>query len=156
MRQGDLVDFQTVQTDETDWSFGVKVCFGACAGWVGAVSDIALADVEQVVPELVTIGDEVFDLDDVGSYSAAAANTVSDITKYRGFLAESLTELYHTRLRLEAQRGSVQTLPLQEQVVYALTVEEIDAQLDAYTDGYYYRVLAARNAPDPDGSPPSE
>lgn len=156
MRVADFVDLETAQIEETDFSFGVTVCFGACAGWIGAVSDIALADVEQFVPELVTIGDEVFDLDDVGSYSAAAANTVSDLTRYRGFLSESLTELYHTRLRLESQRGSVRTLPLQEQVVYALSVAETDAQLDAYTDGYYYRVLQARNAPDPDGSPSTE
>jgi hypothetical protein len=155
-RTADLYELTAAQVDETDWSFGVTVCFGACAGWIGIVSDIELAEIEGVVPELVTVGDEVFDLNDVGTYSAAAANAVADMTKYRGFLANSLTELYHTRLRLEAQRGSVRVLPLQDQVVYALSVAETDAQIDAYTDGYYYRVLAARNAPDPDGSPSTE
>lgn len=156
MRQADFVDLQTFQVDERDWTLGMTVCFGACTSLFGAVSDVAIADVEQVVPELVAIGDEVFDLNDVGSYSAAAANTVSDLTRYRGFLADSLTELYHTRLRLEAQRGSLQTLPLREQVLFALSVAETDAQLDAYTDGYYYRVLEARNARDPDGSTSKE
>ena len=155
-RTADLYELTTYQVDETDWTFGVTVCFGACAGWIGVVSDIDVADVEGVVPELVTVGDEVFDLDDVGTYSAAAANAVADMTKYRGFLADSLSELYHTRLRLESQRGSVRILPLQDQVVFALTVAETDAQIDAFTDGYYHRVLAARNAPDPDGSPSTE
>lgn len=156
MRQADFVDLETFQVEESDWSFGVTVCFGACTTLVGAVSEVAVADVEQVVPELVAIGDEVFDLNDVGSYSAAAANTVSDLTRYRGFLSESLTELYHTRLRLETQRGSLRTLPLREQALYVLSVEETDAQIDAFTDGYYHRALAARNAPDPEGSPLTE
>lgn len=155
-RTADLYELTTSQVDQTDWTFGVTVCFGACSGWIGIVSDIEVAEIENIVPELVTVGDEVFDLNDVGTYSAAAANAVADMTKYRGFLAESLSELYHTRLRLESQRGSVRVLPLQDQVVYALSIAETDAQLDAYTDGYYYRVLAARNAPDPDGSPSSE
>jgi len=156
MRQADFVDLETFQVEETDWSMGVTLCFGACTGLVGAVSEVAIADVEQVVPELVAIGDEVFDLNDVGSYSAAAANTVSDLTRYRGFLSDSLTELYHTRLRLETQRGSLRTLPLREQVLYLLSVAETDAQLDAFTDGYYYRALSARNAPGPDGAPMTE
>lgn len=155
-RTADLYELTAAQVDETDWSFGATVCFGACSGWIGVVADVDVADVEGVVPELVTVGDEVFDLNDVGTYSAAAANAVADMTKYRGFLASSLTELYHTRLRLESQRGSVRVLPLQDRVVYALSVAETDAQIDAYTDGYYYRVLAARNAPDPDGSPSTE
>lgn len=155
-RTTDFYELATAQVDETDWTFGATVCFGACSGVLGVVSDVGSTAADGPVPELVTVGDEVFDLNDVGTYSAAAANAVAGMTRYRGFLADSLTELYHTRLRLESQRGSVRTLPLRDRVVYSLTVAEVDAQIDAYTDGYYRRVLAARNAPDPDRSSTTE
>ena len=157
-RTANLYEMSGAEVYDNDWTFGVTVCFGPCSGWTGVASDVPSSDSgwDSADPELVTVGDEVFDLNDVGTYSAAAANAVSVMTRYRGFLAESLTELYHTRLRLEAQRGSVRTLPLQDRVVYALTVAEIDAQINAFTDGDYHRVLTARNAPDPDGSPSTE
>ena len=102
----------------------------------------------------MAIGDEVFDLNDVGK-PRPLRRTRSDLTRTAVSRGLPYRPVPHPTAPRSAA-WSPQTLPLREQVLFALSVAETDAQLDAYTDGYYYRVLEARNARDPDGSTSKE
>jgi hypothetical protein len=154
-----------------DWTFGLSMCFGPCGnvtdlsydadygGSYGDYSDYAEYSGSGDAPELAAYGDQVYDANDRGSFAASAANTVEGLSKYRRFLAESVSGLYTQRLRLERQRGSVASLPLREQVSFYLDVAEADAHLDAYTDGYFIRALDERGPPPPaadSAAPPAE
>ncbi len=143
-------DSQTTwEVTEHDWTLQASVCFGNCGGLSAVGADIEYSDAADYAPELIAIDDTLVDLEDLASYPIAAASVAERLTKYRTFLSESLTELYQTRIRLGAEADAMARQPLQEQVDYTLTIQEVEAHLDAYTDGYFYRVMQARSSVPP-------
>ena len=132
------VDYDGVRTTrmtESDWRFSVDLCFGACS-----VSSSLITDIDGGFdnPELAVIGGEVYQADDaISTVAPAAANVVQRLSQYRGDVAGYVTDLYFTRERLLGEQEGVAGLPLTEQVLFALELQEVVARLDIYTDGRY-------------------
>jgi hypothetical protein len=82
--------------------------------------------------EPILVGDEVV----VDEAAAALNRDVERLgTEYGLELARQVTDLYHARLTLIAERDTYATRPIREQVNHELRIAEIDAQLDALCDG---------------------
>lgn len=81
------------------------------------------------------VGDDVYATDDLSSVPSAAANVSGESVQYRSMMAEQIAELYFTRVRLTNEAAEKSAGDLRAQALYALQLAEIDALLDAYTDG---------------------
>jgi ligand-binding sensor domain-containing protein len=141
-----LADFDAIQTTQVEtspWQFSVSMCFGGCAssttdlsydaGDYGYIeSDASASDVE-----LVVIDGEIYSTAEQASIAPAAVNVSQRIAKYRNDLTDYIIELYYSRERLVAERAAVASLPLMEQVLHDLQIQEVDARLDIYTDGRF-------------------
>lgn len=87
--------------------------------------------------ELFVLGDRA-EIYDVRSQDAAVA--LARLGTESAFdLARRVTDLYHARQALAAERVAVRERPLLEQVVHELRIAEVEATLDALTDGVVAR-----------------
>lgn len=73
--------------------------------------------------------------DDLSSVPSAAANISGASVQYRAMMSEQIAELYFTRVRLTNEQAEQTGADLRAQALFALQLAEIDALLDAYTDG---------------------
>ncbi|MBK9371741.1 MAG: hypothetical protein IPO67_03070 [Deltaproteobacteria bacterium] len=81
------------------------------------------------------VGDDVYATDDLSSVPSAAANISGASVQYRAMMADQIAELYFTRVRLTNEQAEQTGGDLRAQALFALQLAEIDALLDAYTDG---------------------
>lgn len=124
---------RTIDQFDDDWSLAAQVCWGNCS------STIISTDVDEI-----SFGDANFYVDDGSVFDesepvAAAANAAQKIRSYRRYLAEHLADAWIARRQLASERSTIRTLSLSEQVKHALQLEELDARLDALTDGAFSR-----------------
>lgn len=136
----DLSALSNDGSSERNWTISAQLCFGHCSGssyapdYYGAeLSDSDLSDLY----DLAVIGTEVYDVTDVTGYAAAASNVAQRIARYRSALVDIVTSLYFSRLRLLRERPAVAGLPLIDQVRHELSIAEVTARLDVYTDGTF-------------------
>lgn len=74
----------------------------------------------------------------------AAARLGQAVLGYRASLADTVTELYRARAELVAERARLRGERLQRQVLHELSIAEVEARLDALTDGAVLRWESAR------------
>ncbi len=132
-------DFSSLSTDEpydTGWSVGAQMCWGSCGSTVIVDNDAAGYGVSETADSLYVFDGEVFS---EGEPVAAAANVAQRIRSYRRYLGEHVADAWLARARLVADTAQVRTLPLREQVLHALQLEELEARLDAFTEGAFSR-----------------
>lgn len=132
-------DFQVLTSNGTrDDAFGAtaQLCWGGCASSTSYYSyETDSFDVEQMVDDgqLTVIDGEVYD---ANSVVAAAANVAQNLASYRVSAAQQISEAWITRARLVAE-GNTLDVPLRDRVMRTLAVQEIDARLDAWTNGQF-------------------
>lgn len=132
-------DFQVLTSNGTrDDGFGAtaQLCWGGCASSTSYYSyETDSFDVEQMVDDgqLTVIDGEVYD---ANSVVAAAANVAQSLASYRVSAAQQISEAWITRARLVAE-GNTLDVPLRDRVMRTLAVQEIDARLDAWTNGQF-------------------
>lgn len=132
-------DFQVLTSNGTrDDGFGAtaQLCWGGCASSTSYYSyETDSFDVEQMVDDgqLTVIDGEVYD---ANSVVAAAANVAQNLASYRVSAAQQISEAWITRARLVAE-GNTLDVPLRDRVMRTLAVQEIDARLDAWTNGQF-------------------
>lgn len=151
VRQADLyidADYDAISTtrvERSSWLFTAQACFGGCGSSTTDVSydsggtfvdyDASSAADEF---ELVVIGGEIYAASDaVSSIAPAAVNVSQRIAKYRNDLTDYVIELFYSRERLLSERSAIDTLPMMEQVLHDLQIQEVNARLDIYTDGRF-------------------
>jgi photosystem II stability/assembly factor-like uncharacterized protein len=132
--------FATLSTGDAydgDWTIGAQLCWGGCGSTV-------VVEYDAVAPEIET-ADSMYVFDgkvfDEGEPIAAAANVAQRIRSYRRYLAEHVADAWLSRSRLVAEIPTVRTQPLREQVLHALQIQELDARLDALTNGDFTRSI---------------
>lgn len=132
-------DFGTFTSSEArDISVGMyaQLCWGGCSTSSAYYDyDTGDYDVQQMVDDgqLAVIGGEVYG---ANSVVAAAANVAQSLATYRVSAAEQISEAWMTRARLVAD-GNTFDVPLRDRVMQTLAVQEIDARLDAWTNGQF-------------------
>lgn len=123
---------KTIDQHDQDWSLVAKLCWGSCASTATSI------DVNEV-----ETGDSIYVFDgevySEGEPIAAAANVAQRIRSYRRYLGEHVADAWLSRVRLVAATGAVRSLPLRDQVLHTLQVQELDARLDALTAGEFSR-----------------
>lgn len=132
-RDADYTSARTTDGHDNDWSLSASICWGNCG------SSIISTDVDEY-----TIADNPYYVDNGQVYDesepvAAAANAAQKIRSYRRYLAEHIADAWMARRQLASERSGIRTLSLHEQVKHALQIEELDARLDALTDGAFTR-----------------
>ena len=135
-RRASQVSASTTDSFDDSWSAGLQVCWGSCSG-VAAVAPTGEADLD-VSRELYVSNGQVYD---EGEPVAAAANVATTIRSYRRYLAEHVADAWIARTRLVAESGTVRSLPLRDQVLHAVQLQELDARLDALTEGAFSKAL---------------
>ncbi len=134
-RVADYTASDTVDSFDNDWSLVAKLCWGSCTGTVVVDYDGATMDLDTD-DSLYVFDGEVYD---EGEPIAAAANVAQRVRSYRRYLGEHVADAWLSRGRLVAETGAVRALPLREQVLHTLQIQELDARLDALTDGEFSR-----------------
>ncbi|MDP2311344.1 MAG: hypothetical protein Q8P41_00450 [Pseudomonadota bacterium] len=136
-RRADLGSFSTADSFDNDWALGARICWGSCGGTV-------VVEYDSVSPE-VEIGDSMYVFDGEvfteGEPIAAAANVAQRIRSYRRYLGEHVADAWLSRARLTSETPAVRDLPLREQVLHTLQIQELDARLDALTNGEFSRSI---------------
>lgn len=128
--------FRSILLNNNTMRLTSELCFGACSVSSGIVSDTDVGVTDNL--ELAVIGGEVYQANDaVAAVAPAAANVAQRLSKYRNDVAEYVTELYFTRQRLLSEKEGTSDLPLTDQVLHELELQEVVARLDIYTDGRY-------------------
>ena len=128
--------FRSIRLNSDSLRLTSELCFGACSVSSGIVSDADAGAIDGL--ELAVIGGEVYQANDaVAAVAPAAANVAQRLSKYRNDVAEYVTELYFTRQRLLTETEGMADLPLTDQVLHELELQEVVARLDIYTDGRY-------------------
>jgi len=140
-----FADYDAIETTLMNgqvWRFSTALCFGGCAS---SSTDIAYSSdgfsdgisIGDDV-ELLVIGGDIYSATDQSvSIAPAAVNVSQRISQYRNDLTDYIIELYYARQRLVSERSAVGGLPLMEQVLHDLQIQEVDARLDIYTDGRF-------------------
>jgi hypothetical protein len=139
-RAASYVSYTTVDSFDDDWAVGARFCWGACSTTV-TVSDFGTsyeADVEYDSSFYVFDG-QVFD---EGEPVAAAANVAQAIRSYRRYLADHVADAWLARVQVSRESAAVRSQPLRDQVHHALQLQELDARLDAMTDGAFSRSIS--------------
>ncbi len=153
----DYVALQNTRAEQVVWATRLTLCFGACVSNSattetddGALIDDPTLDVDAITEnaDLVMVGGEVYSAGD-GDYSALAANVANEVSRYRNAIAQEVTELYFSRIRLTMERGAAQEAPLSQQIEQELELQLTTARLDALTHGYFSRALAGQNSETP-------
>jgi hypothetical protein len=83
----------------------------------------------------VLVSDGEILVDDGGDQHLLAARMSRRAAEYRRKLAETITELYYRRAVLVAERAMRRTDPLVVRVGHEIAILEVEARLDALTDG---------------------
>lgn len=156
---------QTEEGDDLSWKVYGRLCFGGCAATLGVsgyvdVSSLDYADYAALVDDgsldpgdidapdldasMYVIDGEVYRDDQP---VAAAANVSQSAVRYRLVLAEQVGEAWSTRQRLAAESPLLRERPLAEQVAHLLSIQELDARLDAWTGGAWSESLRTPEAP---------
>jgi photosystem II stability/assembly factor-like uncharacterized protein len=135
-RDTDLGSEITTDGHDGDWSVGAKMCWGSCGATVVVDYDAAGADIDTGDSSLYAVDGKVFD---EGEPVAAAANVAQRIRSYRRSLADTVADAWMARQRLAAEVPQIRNQPLRDQVLHALQIAELNARLDAYTDGAFTR-----------------
>lgn len=131
-------DFQVLSaagTRDHAFSATAALCWGACSVSSTYYSyDSESYDVQQMVDDgqLTVIDGNVYDSTAV---VAAAANVSQSLSTYRVSTAQQISEAWITRARLLDE--PVAEAPTRDQVMHVLAVQEIDARLDAWTQGRF-------------------
>ncbi len=150
---------RTSEGKDPDYGFEVALCWGACSGTYSSYDvsddpyDVAVEASELAVEELAVIDGEVYDLSDEGSLPSVAANIAQRASTYRTEVAQVVTAAWGTRQSLLAESAQMASLPLGEQVTHLLLLDELDARLDAYTDGWFTRTRDLASDAPPASSP---
>jgi hypothetical protein len=79
---------------------------------------------------------------DEGEPVAAAANVAQAIRSYRRYLADHVADAWLARVQVSRESAAVRSQPLRDQVHHALQLQELDARLDAMTDGAFSRSIS--------------
>lgn len=132
----DYVDADTADAFDDDWSASARLCWGNCSTTTVYVSQAGSTDYDPGETGLIVLDGAVYD---EGDPVAAAANVAQSIRSYRRYLADHVADAWLARNRLVAEAGATKTLPLRDQVLHALQIEELDARLDALTNGAFSR-----------------
>jgi hypothetical protein len=137
-------DTWTIREVDTWWSGKIRLTWRPGTSTSSDSFDADLADDLQ----LLVFEDEVV-LDD-GSLTALIGSKVSrGSVAYRSELADIISRLYLTRQRLVLEQRWLADEPLYEQTLRALQLAEVEARLDALTDG-----AVSRWDNDPSGGDP--
>lgn len=107
---------------------------------------VALQDLDDPIDieaNVVVLGDEPLLLTGEDDY-VVAARLQRDLLTSQSQLAATVSDLYRTRAELVAERGSLRTARLQRQVNHELAIAELEARLDALTDGAVTRWQASQ------------
>lgn len=139
-RAADYVSASTRDSFDDDWSASVRVCWGGGCG--ATVTEYLGSDASDYLDQyadgydLYVTGGDVYS---EGEPVAAAANVAQRIRSYRRYVADHVSDAWLSRKRLMGETAAVRELPLRDQVLHALQIEELDARLDALTDGAFTR-----------------
>lgn len=140
-RDSDYLLLQTSEARDYAWSANLQLCWGGCGvSYTTAYSDTygdALSDVLGN-DNLSVINGEVYD---DTAIVAAAANVSQAMSAYRMTVANGLAEAWLTRQRLAAEAPLLADRPIAEQVTHLLKIQELDARMDAWTDGAWTESL---------------
>jgi hypothetical protein len=138
------VDTWTIREVDTWWNGKIRLTWRPGSSTSSDYFDADLADDLQ----LLVFDDEVV-LDD-GTLTALVGSKVSrGSVQYRSELADTISRLYLTRQRLVLEQRWLADEPLYEQTLRALQLAEVEARLDALTDG-----AVSRWDNDPSGGDP--
>ncbi len=151
---------RTSDTRSPSTRFEALFCWGACGSSVFTDGDSYDVDVDDLSAELsderienlAVVDGEVYDLSEAGAIPAVAANVAQRATSYRSELSRLVTAAWSTRQAVLADGPILRTLPIGEQVNQHLLLQEAEARLDLYTDGWFRQQLTA-SPTDPSSSP---
>ncbi len=120
----------------SDLGVTAKLCWGNCDETVYYNYEADEFDVQQMVDDgdLTVINGQVYD---AGNVVSAAANVAQALANYRVSAAQQISEAWMTRRRLVAEQASPSDAPLRDRVMQTLAVQELDARLDAWTNGRF-------------------
>ncbi|MFN7147307.1 MAG: hypothetical protein ACK4YP_26300, partial [Myxococcota bacterium] len=139
-RTASYVSSTTRDSFDTDWAASVRLCWGGGCG--ATVTEYLGSDASDYVDQfsdgydLYVAGGDVLT---EGEPVAAAANVAQRIRSYRRYITDHVADAWLSRKRLVGETAAVRELPLRDQVLHALQIEELDARLDALTDGAFTR-----------------
>ena len=137
---------ETTEDTDKDWIWSVRLCWGLCAGSLGVVTSSSY-DSSSSYADYGVVGGEVYDFSSDAAVPAAAANVSQRGMEYRNSVADIVTKAWFVRRQLAIEAASVRNLPLQDQLTHHLRVEEVEARLDLYTDGWYARAAHGLDEP---------
>ncbi len=119
-------------TAALDWGFQAQLRWGGASYSDGETS----FSIDDVTGDLFVLGDTVYVDSGENTYAAsAAANVTSASVTYRTNLADEMARLNTARQQLLLDREQVVFQDLRAQVQHELALQEINARIDAYTDG---------------------
>jgi photosystem II stability/assembly factor-like uncharacterized protein len=121
---------------ERDWRFLVRLIWQPRQSRRVWVSDDPSEAIDAV--NLVMVGDEPLLLTGQDDY-VVAARLDKNLADYQATLADTVTDLYNTRTELVAERARLRGDRLQRRVFHELAIDEIEARLDALTEGAVLR-----------------
>lgn len=145
-RDTDYLSSVTREDQGPKWLVELKMCWGLCSDTVSVYGDFGDTVEYSDIADLAVVGDQVYDFSTDSSVPVAAANVASRAITYRSAVADIVTKAWFARRQLAVDGTRVAALPLADQVAYQLRVEEVDARLDLYTDGWYGRALHSLSA----------
>lgn len=134
-RAAEYLLLETTEDAGVDWSARMQLCWGGCGTTLYSGGDVDTSDYLQELVDsgqVSVINGEVYD---EGNVAAAAANVAEAVTRYRYTVAQQVSEAWITRRRLMSEHALLAERPLSEQVNHLLKVQELDAHLDAFTEG---------------------
>ncbi len=136
-RSADFLAFASSGSKADTWQATVQLCWGGCStssSYYDYSSDNY--DVQQMVDDgtLNVIDGEVYDDNAV---VAAAASVSKKLSEFRFATAQQISDAWLSRQRLAAQTPSLKDAPLRQRVMQKLAIQELDARLDAWTEGQF-------------------
>ncbi len=147
-RDSDYVGSVTREEVGPYWIVEARVCWGLCDDTVDVYIDYddlsSVTDATELA-DLGVVGGKVYDFTGDTAVPVAAANVAAEAISYRTAIADIVTRAWFRRRELAVQGDGVEALPLAEQLAWRLDVDEVDARLDLYTDGWYAQALAAND-----------
>lgn len=140
-RQDWSVNAGTALQREVTWFVRARVTWTPRTSRSVALQD--LDDVGAADTGVIVVGSEPLLLTGQDDYVVAARMQRAFVAD-RGVLASTVTDLYRTRAELVAERATLGTARLQRQVNHELAIAELEARLDALTQGAVTRWQATQ------------
>ncbi|RME21549.1 MAG: hypothetical protein D6798_17865 [Deltaproteobacteria bacterium] len=144
-RVSDYVASTTWEDAGPYWMAEARFCWGLCDDTVDVFidyEDLSTVPDAAELADLGVVGGEVYDFRSDSAVPVAAANVAAKAINYRTAIADIVTRAWFRRRELAAQEDTVANLSLAEQIAWRIDVEEVEARLDLYTDGWYARAIA--------------